>query len=63
MSREVYIAWQDIRQRKVGDCMDSILRDIELWGKAKANATLEGKSMQEVIFEGLKWTQPPVSHV
>jgi hypothetical protein len=43
--------------------MDSILRDIELWGKAKANATLEGKSMQEVIFEGLKWTQPPVSHV
>lgn len=37
--------------------MDYILRDIdiELWSKVKAKATLERKSMREVIFEGLKW--------
>ena len=37
--------------------MDYILRDIdiELWSKVKAKATLERKTMREVIFEGLKW--------
>ncbi len=37
--------------------MDYILRDIdiELWSKVKAKATLEPKTMREVIFEGLKW--------
>ena len=37
--------------------MDYILRDIdiELWSKVKAKATLERKSMREVLFEGLKW--------
>ena len=36
--------------------MDYILRDIdiELWSKVKAKATLERKTMREVIFEGLK---------
>jgi len=35
--------------------MDYILRDIdiELWSKVKAKATLERKSMREVLFEGL----------
>ena len=27
--------------------------DIELWSRAKAKATLERKSMKEVLFEGL----------
>ena len=37
--------------------MDYILRDIdiELWSKVKAKATLERKTMREVIFESLKW--------
>jgi len=37
--------------------VDYILRDIdiELWSKVKAKATLERKTMREVIFEGLKW--------
>jgi hypothetical protein len=37
--------------------MDYILRDIdiELWSKVKAKATLDRKTMREVIFEGLKW--------
>ena len=36
--------------------MDYILRDIdiELWSKVKAKATLERKTMREVIFESLK---------
>ncbi len=40
-----------------GERMDYILRDIdiELWSKVKAKATLERKTMREVIFEGLKW--------
>ena len=40
-----------------GDFMDYILRDIdiELWSKVKAKATLERKTMREVIFESLKW--------
>ena len=43
--------------------MDYILRniDIELWSKVKAKATLERKTMREVIFESLKWyIAPPV---
>jgi len=42
--------------------MDYILRDIdiELWSKVKAKATLERKTMREVIFEGLKWYVTPV---
>ena len=42
--------------------MDYILRDIdiELWSKVKAKATLERKTMREVIFEGLKWYITPV---
>ncbi len=41
--------------------MDYILRDIdiELWSKVKAKATLERKTMREVIFEGLKWYITP----
>lgn len=41
--------------------MDYILRDIdiELWSKVKAKATLERKTMREVIFEGLKWYVMP----
>ncbi len=41
--------------------MDYILRDIdiELWSKVKAKATLERKTMREVIFEGLKWYISP----
>ena len=40
-----------------GEHMDYILRDIhiELWSEVKAKATLERKTMQEVIFESLKW--------
>lgn len=36
--------------------MGYILRDIdiELWSKAKARATLERKTMREVILENLK---------
>jgi hypothetical protein len=39
-----------------------ILRDIdiELWSKVKAKATLERKTMREVIFESLKWYVMPV---
>ncbi len=33
--------------------------DIELWSKVKAKATLERKTMREVIFEGLKWYITP----
>ena len=42
--------------------MDCILRDIdiELWSKVKAKATLERKTMREVIFESLKWYIKPV---
>ena len=41
--------------------MDYILRDIdiELWSKVKAKATLERKTMREVIFESLKWYIKP----
>ena len=37
--------------------MDHFVRDIdiELWNKVKAKATLERKTVREVIFEGLKW--------
>jgi hypothetical protein len=31
-----------------------------LWSKVKAKATLERKTMREVIFEGLKWYITPV---
>ncbi len=43
------------------DCKDHVRKDIdmELWGKAKAKATLERKTMCEVIFEGLKWYLKP----
>jgi len=36
--------------------MDYILRDIdiEFWSMVKANATLERKTMREVIFESLR---------
>ncbi len=42
-------------------CIDYILRDIdiELRSKVKAKASLERKTMQEVIFEGLKWYIKP----
>ena len=42
--------------------MDYILRDIdiELWSKVKAKATLERKTMREVVFESLKWYITPV---
>jgi hypothetical protein len=42
--------------------MDYILRDIdiELWSKVKSKATLERKTMREVIFESLKWYITPV---
>ncbi len=42
--------------------MDYILRDIdiELWSKVKAKATLERKTMREVIFEGLNWYITPM---
>jgi hypothetical protein len=48
-------------KRKGVDCMDYILRDIgrELWSKAKEKATLERKTMREVIFESLKWYIKP----
>jgi len=41
--------------------VDYILRDIgrELWSKVKAKATLERKTMREVIFESLKWYIKP----
>ncbi len=32
---------------------------IELWSKVKAKATLERKTMREVIFESLKWYVKP----
>ena len=37
--------------------MDYILRDndVNLWAQAKRKATVERKSMREVLFEGLKW--------
>ena len=37
--------------------MDYVMRDIdtELWSKVKTKATLERKTMHEVIFENLKW--------
>jgi hypothetical protein len=31
-----------------------------LWSKVKAKATLERKTMRDVIFEGLKWYITPV---
>ena len=42
--------------------MDYILRDIdiELWSKVKARATLERKTMRQVIFESLKQYITPV---
>jgi hypothetical protein len=41
--------------------MDYILRDIdiELWSKVNAKATLERKTMRELIFESLKWYITP----
>jgi hypothetical protein len=42
--------------------MDYILRDIDinLWAQVKQKATIERKSMREVLFEGLKlYLQPP----
>jgi hypothetical protein len=41
--------------------MDYILRDIDinLWAQAKQKATVERKSMREVLFEGLKWYVTP----
>ena len=41
--------------------MDYILRDIDinLWAQAKQKATVERKSMREVLFEGLKWYITP----
>ena len=41
--------------------MDYILRDIDinLWAQAKQKATVERKSMREVLFEGLKWYIEP----
>ena len=43
------------------DSKGYILRgiDIELWSKAKAKATLERKTIREVIFESLKWYIKP----
>ena len=44
--------------------MDYFLReiDIELWARVKQKATLERKSMREVIFEGLQlYLNPPAS--
>ncbi len=43
-------------------CIDYILRgiEIELWSKVKAKATLERKTVREVIFEDLKWYLTPV---
>jgi hypothetical protein len=45
-----------------GKHMDYYLKDIdiELWSKVKAKATLERKTMREVIFESLKWYVTPV---
>ena len=42
--------------------MDYILRDIdrELWSKVNAKASIERKTMREVIFENLKWYITPV---
>jgi hypothetical protein len=42
--------------------MDYTLRDIdtELWSKVKAKATLEHKTMREVLFENLKEYLTPV---
>ena len=37
--------------------------DIGLWTKVKAKATLERKTMREVIFEGLKWHITPVETI
>ena len=34
--------------------------DIESWSKVKAKATLERKTMRELIFEGLNWYIRPV---
>ena len=41
--------------------MDYILRgiDINLWAQAKQKATVERKSMREVLFEGIKWYVTP----
>ena len=41
--------------------MDYILRDIDinLWAQAKQKATVERKSMKEVLLEGLKWYVTP----
>ena len=52
----------EIHQTERGECMDYILRDIdiELWSKVKAKATLERKTMREVIFESLRWYIMPV---
>ena len=37
--------------------MDYVLKDIDLvlWSKVKAKATLERKTMKDVLFEGLEW--------
>jgi hypothetical protein len=47
---------------KKGKHVDYYLKDIdiELWSKVKAKATLERKTMREVIFERLKWYVTPV---
>jgi hypothetical protein len=49
------------KTRKERQAMDYILRDIDvtLWAQAKQKATLERKSMREVLFEGLKWYVTP----
>ena len=56
------VKWQAIRQPWGDGNMDYILRDIdaELWSEVKAEATLESKTMREVIFEALKWYITPM---
>jgi hypothetical protein len=46
-----------------GERMFFTLRDVDigLWDKVKAKATLERKTMREVIFESLKWYITPVA--
>jgi len=41
--------------------MDYILKDIDinLWAQAKQKATIERKSIREVLLEGLKWYVAP----
>ena len=51
-------------KRNGGDCMNYFLRDvnIELWAQVKQKATIERKTMRDVIFEGLRlYLNPPAS--